>query len=200
MGIVAKEPHGIEAVGDDQWVEIDVQVDSGATETVMAVSTLQGVIDIVEGSACKHGVTYEVANGAEIPNLWERKFLGYMEDGAARAITAQVCAVNQTLMSVSKIASKGNRVVFDDDGSYIEDKPTGERTWMTQVGGMYSLKMWVSRKSTAEAVFQARSKALPNPSGKEKNALMPVSPSDEPTQPLLALIGIVPPSATLVAC
>ena len=28
----------------------------------------------------------------------------------------------------------------------------------------------------------ARSKALPNPSGKEKNALMPVSPSDEPTQ------------------
>ena len=76
-----------------------------------------------------------------------------MEDGAARAITAQVCAVNQTLMCVSKIASRGNRVVFDDDGSYIEDKATGERTWMTQVGGMYSLKMWASRKSTAEAGF-----------------------------------------------
>ena len=153
MGIVTKEPHGIKAVGDDQWVEIDVQVDSGATETVMAESTLAGVIDITEGSACKRGVTYEVANGEEIPNLGERKFLGYMADGAARAITAQVCAVNQTLMSVSKIASKCNRVVFDDDGSYIEDKSTGERTWMTQVGGMYSLKMWVSRKSTAEAGF-----------------------------------------------
>ena len=61
--------------------------------------------------------------------------------------------MNQTLMSVSKIASKGNRVVFDDDGSYIEEKSTGVRTWMTQVGGMYSLKMWVSRKSTKAAGF-----------------------------------------------
>ena len=43
-------------------------------------------------------------------------------------MTAQICAVNKTLMSVSKIASKGNRVIFDDDGSYIEDKETGERT------------------------------------------------------------------------
>ena len=56
-------------------------------------------------------------------------------------------------MSVSKIAAKGNRVVFDDDGSYIEDKATGERTWMKQVGGMYHIKMWVSRKSSAEAGF-----------------------------------------------
>ena len=41
-------------------------------------------------------------------------------------MTAQNCAVKKTLMSVSKIASKGNRVVFDDDGSYIESKATGE--------------------------------------------------------------------------
>ena len=63
MGVLPKEPHGIKAVADDQWVEIDVQVDSGATETVMAESTLAGVIDITEGFACKRGVTYEVANG-----------------------------------------------------------------------------------------------------------------------------------------
>ena len=151
--LITKEPQGVKTIGEDTWVQIDVQVDSGATETVMAESTLQGVIDITEGPAFKRGVTYEVANGAEIPNLGERKFLGCMEDGTARAITAQVCSVNQTLMSVSKIASKGNRVVFDDDGSYIEEKATGSRTWMTQVGGMYSLKMWVSRKSTKEAGF-----------------------------------------------
>ena len=48
-------------------------------------------------------------------------------------------------MSVSKVAAQGNRVVFDDDGSYIEDKVSGERTWTQQVGGMYMLKMWVSR-------------------------------------------------------
>ena len=68
-------------------------------------------------------------------------------------VTAQICAVNKTLMSVSKIASKGNRVVFDDDGSYIESETTGERSWLTQSSGMYYLNMWVSRKSSAEAGF-----------------------------------------------
>jgi hypothetical protein len=153
MPLVTKEPGGLKAVSADEWVEIDVQVDSGATETVMSESTLSGVIDITEGPACKRGVVYEVANGEEIPNLGERTFLGYTEDGSVKAVTAQICAVSQTLMSVSKIASRGNRVVFDDDGSYIEEKATGNKTWMTQVGGMYSLKMWVSRKSSADAGF-----------------------------------------------
>ena len=56
-------------------------------------------------------------------------------------------------MSVSKVTAQGNRAVFDDDGSYIEDKASGEITWMQQVGGMYMLKMWVSRKTTKEACF-----------------------------------------------
>ena len=134
-------------------MEIDVAVDSGATETVMSEDTLNGVIDITDSAACKRGIVYEVADGTQIPNLGERKFLGVMEDGSAKGVTAQVCAVNKTLMSVSKVASKGNRVVFDDDGSYIGCKTTGERSWLTQIGGMYYLKMWVSRKSTAEAGF-----------------------------------------------
>ena len=74
----------------------------------------------------KRGVTYEVADGTEDPG--ERKFLGFAEEGGQKGVTAQICAVNKTLMSVSKIASRNNRVVFDDDGSFIEDKTTGERT------------------------------------------------------------------------
>ena len=68
-------------------------------------------------------------------------------------MTAQICAVNKTLMSVSQVAAQGNRVVFDGEGSYIEDKASGERLWMEEVGGMYMLKMWVSRKSTKETGF-----------------------------------------------
>ena len=68
-------------------------------------------------------------------------------------MTSQICAVNKTLMSVSKVAAQGNRVVFDDEGSYIDDNGSGERTWMQQVGGMYMFKMWVSRKTTKEAGF-----------------------------------------------
>ena len=44
-------------------------------------------------------------------------------------------------------------MVFDDEGSYIEDKASGEKLWMEEVGGMYMLKRWVSRKSTKEAGF-----------------------------------------------
>ena len=128
-------------------------VDSGATETVMTVDCLEGVIDITEGAALKKGVHYEVANGSQIPNLGERQFLGITEEGGHRGVVAQICAVNKNLMSISKIAKQGNRVVFDDDGSYIEDKTSGERTWMHKVDGMYMLKMWVSRKSSQEAGF-----------------------------------------------
>ena len=151
--LTAKEPSGVNAVSSDEWVEIEVAIDSGATETVMSEKTLNGVIDITEGPAMKRGVAYEVVDGTEIPNLGERKFLGFTEEGGQKGVAAQICAVNKTLMSVSKIAAKGNRVVLDDDGSYIEDKTTGERTWMKQVGGMYHIKMWVSRKSIAEAGF-----------------------------------------------
>ena len=51
------------------------------------------------------------------------------------------------------MTKRGNRVVFDDDGSYVENKNTGQRTWMAEDAGMYNLKMWVSRQSTAEAGF-----------------------------------------------
>ena len=64
-----------------------------------------------------------------------------MDDGSAKGVTLKFCAVDKTLMSVSKIASKGNRVVFDDDCSFIGNKATGERSWLTQSGGMYYLKM-----------------------------------------------------------
>ena len=35
MGLKTIEPHGINAVAEDEWVEIDVKIDSGATETVV---------------------------------------------------------------------------------------------------------------------------------------------------------------------
>ena len=40
----------------------------------------------------------------------------------------------------------GNRVVFDDEESYIQDKRSGEKMWMKEVGGMYMLRLWVKNK------------------------------------------------------
>ena len=84
-----------------------------------------------------------MANGEPIPNLGEKKFTGTSSEGITRTITAQVCDVNKALLSVRKVMAAGNRVVFDDEGSFVEDKNTGEKMWMEDNRGMFILKLWV---------------------------------------------------------
>ena len=99
---------GVNAVGKPgEWQEIEMAVDSGATETVMGEEML-AEIEIKPGVASKRGVNFEVANGTRIPNLGERKFVAHSEEGAARNITAQVCDVNKALLSVRKVVEAGN--------------------------------------------------------------------------------------------
>ena len=52
---------------------------------------------------------HEVVNGVRIPNLGEKKFQEYSEEGTV----TQVCEVNKGLLSVRKVVEAGNRVVFD---------------------------------------------------------------------------------------
>ena len=137
----AIEPEGLCVIGEGEWECIELAVDSGATETVIGENMVSAV-KTVEGPASRRGVVYEVANGETIPNLGEKHFVAESEEGAKKSITAQVADVNKGLLSVRKIVAAGNRVVFDTD-SYIEDKQTGERMWLTEAQGMYMLKMWV---------------------------------------------------------
>ena len=46
---------------------------------------------------------------------------------------------------MKKVMAAGNRVVFDSEGSFIEDKVTKEKMWMTESQGMFLIKMWVPR-------------------------------------------------------
>ena len=57
----------------------------------------------------------------------------------------QVTEVNKALPSVSRIVQAGNRVVFDPEGSYIEDTTTGEWIDIKEKNGFYALTMWVPR-------------------------------------------------------
>ena len=68
-------------------------------------------------------------------------------------MTMQVAEkVTKPLGSVSRICAAGHRVIFDDDGSYIEHKETGVRTWLRQRDGIYVLEAWVAPPSADEAV------------------------------------------------
>ena len=63
-------PESISAVQTDGWEEIELAVDSGASETVIGPDMVQSV-EAIEGKAYRQNVKYEVANGSRIPNLGE---------------------------------------------------------------------------------------------------------------------------------
>ena len=139
-------PAGVNAMEElQEWEEIEMAVDSGATETVVSEDMIKGV-DTKPGEATRRGVQYEVASGDLIPNLGEKNFLAYGEQGQARAIKAQVCDVNKPLMSVSRMVQAGNTVVFSKSGSYVEDEETRERIPLREQGGMYMLKLWIKNQ------------------------------------------------------
>ena len=138
---VAIEPEGFNNLEAADWELITMYVDSGATETVLTQNMLS-MLDLRESLQSKRGVEYEVANGIKIPNMGEKNFIGHTGEGHARNLTAQVCEVNNALLSVSKLVKAGNKVVFGDtDGNYIEDRQTQERMYIEEEGGMYALKM-----------------------------------------------------------
>ena len=43
------------------------------------------------------------------------------------------------------MVSSGNRVVFDSEGSYAENKKTGEWVPLEEHAGVYILKVWIPR-------------------------------------------------------
>ena len=140
-------PPGVNAMEElQEWEEIEMAVDSGATETVVGEDMIKGV-ETKPGEGTRRGVQYEVASGELIPNLGEKNFVAYGEQGEARTIKAQVCDVNKALMSVSRMVQAGNKVVFSKSGSYVEDESTQERIPLREQGGMYMLKLWVKNQS-----------------------------------------------------
>ena len=143
--IITIEPEGINRIaGDGQWEEIELSVDSGATESVVPDNMPQS-IPTRPGAAHKRGVQYEVANGERIPNEGEKRFQAWTEEGQEKRMVMQVCEVNQGLLSVSKAVAAGNRIIFDKEGSYIVSKASGEATKLEEKNGMYVLKLWVQR-------------------------------------------------------
>ena len=116
-----------------------------------------------ESWGSKHGQSYEVANGDEIDNEGEKRFVLHMitvdgADSGGNGMAAQICKVHRPLMSVKKICRNGQRVVFDDEGSYVENKMTGERIQVLEQDGEYVLDVWVNTEETKDATFGGQGK------------------------------------------
>ena len=86
-----------------------------------------------------------MANGEVIPNLGQKRIFAVTEEGIEKKLILQVCDVNQGLFSASKLAASGNRLIIDVDGSFVENKVSGQKTWLEKLDAMYILKLWVYR-------------------------------------------------------
>ena len=127
-------------------------VDSGASETVANSAKFAG-FEAFETSAT--GTEYSSAGdgGPIITNAGEKRIEVMDENGTMSFMRIQMCDnlnSKKLLASVSRLNQAGHRVAFDDplNGSYIENKMIGVRTWLRQEGGVFFLDLWVSPVST----------------------------------------------------
>ena len=124
------------------WQLLSMAVDSGAAETVIP-HRLVMQHPIRETAASKSGMCYASATNQPIPNLGEQKLPMVTQEGTLRGMTFQAAPVSKPLGSVKRMCASNHRVVFDDDGSYIQNKATGEINWMREDNGNYMLDVWI---------------------------------------------------------
>ena len=124
------------------WQYLSLTVDSGAAETVIPHMLAQDH-PIHETQASRSGLNYASATGDPIPNLGEQKLPLLTQEGSLRAMTFQAAPVDRPLGSVKRMCSSGHLVVFDEEGSYVLNKLTGEVNWMREENGNYIMDLWV---------------------------------------------------------
>jgi len=152
MALFSPEPEVNHVRRAPQWVKLEAVVDSGAAESV-APESMAPWIPMKESEGSKRGQTYLSASGDKLPNLGEKKFDMMTVEGHWAQATFQVAEVTRPLCSVSKMCDKGNRVVFEMGGGYVENLTTGVRTSFSRENNVYVMEMHVQEDSAVSAIF-----------------------------------------------
>ena len=139
---------GISAVNNpEDWISLDVTVDSGSCVTVMPAGLCPG-IPILENDLSRNGVEYEVANGESIANLGEKRCqvmtIGSM---APKKIVLRIADVHKPLLSVTACSDMGYDCYLGKEGGRLRDRVTGEVIPLERRGSLYTLRMWVRQWS-----------------------------------------------------
>ena len=121
-----------------------MKLDSGAFDTIFTVETGRA-FELEETPESKQGLDFSAANGTGIKNHGRRTVKGYTEDYCPLSMTGQVGEVRRNLASAIKILKGGNRIVLDEDGSFIEDKTTGRQYKVNMEGGEFEFDLWDSQ-------------------------------------------------------
>ena len=77
-------------------------------------------------------------------------------EGNMAEATFQVAEVTRPLCSVTKICDRGNRVVFDSQGGYIENYASGVQTRFSRQNNVYVMDMYVEETAVAPGFARPR--------------------------------------------
>ena len=148
----------IAACSEDEskkWKRISIAVDSGACDSVIGPEDLPAYSSFIkETKDSKNGHDFISASGDTIPNHGELSIPMFTRESTTRTMTFQAAGVAKPLGSVKKMIMAHHRVVFDEEGSYIENKVTGEVNALREEEGNFMLDVWVPPPNVArEAGF-----------------------------------------------
>ena len=141
----------------EDYVCEEAVVDSGAAECVCGPQHFAGVPTVADTNRASAGVEYVCADGGRIPNLGEKMINGLSEEGQKLAIKFQVTSVNQVLVAVAKLTQAGHDVWFGPNYGVITHGATKRQTTSPKKNGVYVLKIWVPRRTTAALPLAAKS-------------------------------------------
>lgn len=133
-----------------KWTRVSMAVDSGACDSVADPDQIPCQVDDTQAS--RSGANFASATGEPILNMGEMKVPLMTREGTFRSMRITAAPVTKPLASVKKICQAGHRVVFDEEGSYIVNKATGEMNALREEDGNYMLDMWVI-PSSANSTF-----------------------------------------------
>ena len=143
-----------------KWTKLSIAMDSGAAESVIDPKELP-CIPLAETKASQSGEEFSSATSEPIPNLGELKFGMVTREGSLRGMTMQGAPVAMALGSVKRTCAQGHVVVFDDEGSYIYNKSSGEINMLRESCGNYLLDVWVPPPEEVNSLQSGFGRPLP---------------------------------------
>ena len=134
VDVVEKKKAKMKIIGNGM-----ITIDSGAAESVLPLEMLHQV-PMHEGDHVQRNTVYSSADGGQMWNHGH-KFVHFRNKGSEEVNMAefQVTTVKKPLASVSKITDKGNRVVFESTGGYIENIKSGKRIPIVKHKGTFAI-------------------------------------------------------------
>jgi hypothetical protein len=133
---------------ETEWTKLSLVVDSGACESVIDAAEQLPGYPIMETKASRSGLTYASATGEDILNLGEVRVPMMTREGTKRSMKLQAAEVARPLASVKRICEAGHTVIFDEEGSYIINKGTGEINYLREDSGNYMFDVWIPPNSS----------------------------------------------------